>query len=654
MAEKFVDDLYEPLKVSQKLGREIAEYFATAVKNAKSGRGLLEQRWERAHKLFEGIRPEKSWPWKDCANTHIPLVSTHASAIHARFMTSIFGQEPMWTVKPRQKKYLEFCNAATDGLDWSAKNEMGLYEAVRDAAWDAVKLNLGVLKCSWKREVGTYKRFVTDKKGKKRIKEVEGVLVNKPVVESIQPNLFVWEDGARDIQTAEWVCHILRLSPSQIRHMYRTSRLLTDKDALLQTANYVIEDAIDRQLQQNEGIFRSKQEYVEVYEVWGRYEVDGKLEELKLIVEPGTYSMPLLLHNPLFNKRRPFEILRLETREHSITGIGVADMIGDINEEMNVIHNQTIDATTVSICGMFGVRAGTPAWEALEKIHPGKRVPMVSDTDIKEIGLGPLKVNSLPLEEFLRSYAERRTGISDFGLGREPSPAHRGTATGTLAMIQEGNRKFDYQVADMRRAISNIGMCILSMEAQMFPDGRIIDVLGPDGQSWSQIQLLFPEDGPLEQAVVVEVNANTAAINRQAKRQDTIALFQLIMSFYAQAIELGEKISMPGHTPPFVEMTTQMARGGEILMRELLSAFENRQADEILPDLQELYAQIGALGLATGFAQTAGMGGPPGGAGEGGPGAAPGGPQSPPQRPGGGGPSQGSSFEGGMGGPGGG
>jgi len=620
MAEALIDNLYQPLKIGAKEGARLAEDLATKVKRAKADRSELEARWERAHKLFEGIRPAKTTPWVDAANTHIPLVSTHASAIHARFMTSAFGQEPVWTVKAKSPLFQDFAKAATEYMDWSARNEMGLYEAVRDAVWDAVKLNLGILKASWVREEGPIRKYQRGKDGKMRLVEQKGVIKNQPLVEAVAPHMFVWSPGATDIQTAEWVAQIHRLSPLQLRHLFKRSHFVQNRELILATAGYAVDDRIVVQIEKNEGIFASDREFVEIYEVWADTEVNGELVKVKAMVEPSLGVFAALQPNPVLNRRRPFAALRLECREHSITGLGVGDQIGDLNEEANTVHNQMIDATTVSICQMFAVRQGSPAWEALESgIYPAKRIPKVSDSDVSVIEVGPMKATSLPLEEYIRSYAERRTGISDFGLGREPSASRRGTATGTLAIIQEGNRKFDFQVSDMRRGMGEIGMTVLGMIQQVYPEGRQLEVLGPAGESFNMINVAFPEDTPLEEAVSVEVIANSAAVNRQVKRQDSISLFQIVMSLYAQSFQLAQQLAMPGQPPPLIEMGVQMAKGAKILMQDILESFENRQADEIIPDLEELYAQIGAIGFAQGFAQAAGLGGPAGaGAGAGG------------------------------------
>ena len=612
MPHEYVENLYEPLRLPAEDMKKLAEDLATEVKNALEDRQPLIDRWVRAHKLFEGIREAKNFPFKDSANTNIPLVPTHGSAIHARFMTSTFGGEPFWTVKSKNPEFQDFAEAATEYLDWSQRNEMGLYEAVRDAVWDAVKLGLGVLKGSWVRKEGKKRKYVRGEKGKMRLVEEEGIIENRPKVEAIPPHLFVWAPGSTDIQSAPWVAQIHRMHPEDVRAMFKGSAFNGEKKEITDTATYILDDSFQRQLEKNEGIFAARKDIVELYEIWARKEIKGRLEEIKIILEPSTYAVAAAIANPILNRRRPFTIIRLEAREHSITGIGVADMIGDLNEEMNTVHNQTIDATTVSICGMFGVRPGTETWDVLDQIWPGKRIPMFQEGDVKEIGLGPLKVNSLPLEEYLRSYAERRTGISDFGLGREPSPARRGTATGTMAIIQEGNKKFDYQISDIRRGTGELGMLMLSLIQQMYPDGHEIKVLGADGAAFDTIRLIFPEDTPVEEAVAIEVQSNSASINRQMQQQNAMTLFQVMMSFYQQSFQLAQVLATPGLPPPLIELGAQMAKGGEVLMKDILASFENRKADDLIPDLEELYAQIGALGLAMGLAAQSGMGGPQG------------------------------------------
>lgn len=638
MAKLLLEDLYKQLTLTDEQRKAIGTHFTDEVKKAIASRLELERKWERSYRLYEGLRPRKDFPWRGAANVNVPLVPIHASAIHARFMTSLFSPEPFWRVRAKNPDYQDFAQAATDYLDWSQQSEFPFYEAVRDFAWDSIKYGLGVLKVTWKRRKGKKLRYERAEQGSAAgaepltIAEDEVLIDDRPDVISIPPHLFVWPNGYDNIQTMPWICHMLRYSPEEVQALEDEGWLYDVAETV--KAVQVIRDRIDMVQDEVIGFWPTVRNTCQLFEIWTKYKIpdsDRPPGELHIVVDSMTGKLLRCNPNPYFHRRRPFVLGRLEVREHTVAGIGITDMIGDMNDELNTIHNQTVDATTVATVQMYKVRAGSPAEAGLDQIWPGKRIPVSTPDDVQELAMGPLTTTSQPLETMVQQYAEKRTGISDFNLGREPTPARRGTATGTMAIIQEGNKKFDYQIRDMRMALGEVGSMLLALIQQMNPDGVVRQVLGRDADKFKAIKLIFP-DVPLDTAVSVEVVAGTATINRQVQRQDSITLFQLLMSFYQQSFQLGQLLAQPGIPPQLAMLGMQLAKGGETMMKEILLSFENRRGDELIPTLEDIYAQLYAGGAAQAAAQQAGMAGAPsgaGGPGGPGPGAGAGGPAGP-------------------------
>lgn len=624
MAVKTLDELYRQISLTPERATTVASEFATKVREAKAKRRDLEERWERAIKLYEGKREPKTHPTKDASNIHVPMVATHGSAIHARFMTSVFGQAPMWKVSHRNPQYQDFAESATEYMDWGRTNQWPMYTATRDFTFDAIKVGLGVMKVTWLRRMGTELRY----NEKQEIIEEKTLIEDRPHVESIPPEFFVWSDGATDVQTADWVCHIRHFSVMEMLRRGKAGEISNQQEAL--KALGVPFERVQWARDEVAGELPTRTDQViETYEIWCRYDINGngEPEELQLEIEPTGGIVLRCNPIPFFHRRRPFVIGRLEVIEHKIAGFGVADMIGDINEEVNTVHNQTIDAAKYSNLSMFTVRAGTPAWDATENLHSGLRIPVLQDTDFKGVPMGDFRASSIALEGNAHASAERRTGISDFSVGREPTPGRRGTATGTLAIIQEGNKKFDFQVRDIREALGEAGFMLLSLIDQMNPTGLVQEVLGLDGVAMESLRLSFPRDVPLHKAVSVEVVPSSAAVNRQIQRQDMVQLYQLWSSFAQQALQLGFTIQQMGQiSPALLSLITKTAKGGEVLMEEILQAFENRRKDELIPDLESIFNEIGAQGaqLAAGLQAVGqlvqGVGGAGQGAGAGGPG----------------------------------
>lgn len=616
---KVAEGFYKQIELEKDARLKLIDHFTEEINRAKGDRRELEERWERAHRLFEGRRTEKNFPWPGASNIHIPLVSSHVAAIHARFMTTLFTPEPFWRVRARNPETQDFSTAATEFMEWAHINQFDWYGPVRDFSLDAIKLGIGILKVTWSRKRGKVFRYDENYD----IVEDDIDIEDQPKVEAVNPVHFLWPLDYDDIQTAPWICHEMIMTIGELKTL-QSQGVLFNVDKLI-GAESTIKDDVTIERDRLEGIVGGARYAAKIWEIWGRYDIngDGIEKEIQAIIEPGTSTILRLNPNPYFHRKRPFIVGRLEAREHRLVGSSVSDQIGALNEEINTVHNQAVDATTSGIIQMFKVRKGSPAdiGDSLNQIYPAKKIPVGQMDDVEELSLGPQKVNSLPLEQEDRQYAERRTGISDFNLGREPSPSRRGTATGTLAIIQEGNKKFDFQIKDMRTALGTAGVMILELYRQMNPEGIVQEVLGSEAETFSTIRVVFPEE-PLLKAISIEVVAGTASVNRQVQRQDAMTVFQIMTTFYQQAFQLGQLLSQPGIPPPLAEMAVRLAGGADVMMREILNSFENRRADELLPDMEEIFSAIFQQAqLTQRLTQSAGLQGAPGNVqGAGGPG----------------------------------
>lgn len=234
---QFAEDFYQQIKLGgEEEEKKIVSHFTQEIRKAIGDRSKLEKRWRRAHAMYEGLRPEKTHPWKGASNTNIPLVAIHASAIHARFMTTLFNPPgPFWHVRSRNPDYQDFSVSATDFLDWSRSNQFDLYDAVRDFAWDSIKLGMGVLKVSWIKREGTVYKNVEQSDGKFKIQKDTKTLEDRPNVEAVPPEKFIWPAGYDDVQTCPWVCHVNNYTKGQIKALKESKYIFGKIDDLVET-----------------------------------------------------------------------------------------------------------------------------------------------------------------------------------------------------------------------------------------------------------------------------------------------------------------------------------------------------------------------------------------------------------------------------------
>src|SRR3990167_6960504 len=74
------------------------KFLAQAFGNYDSA-NAARQKWlqdkEDGLKLYWGIRKSKDFPFKNCANLHVPLIRTIADTLHSNIMGSIDTEKPI-------------------------------------------------------------------------------------------------------------------------------------------------------------------------------------------------------------------------------------------------------------------------------------------------------------------------------------------------------------------------------------------------------------------------------------------------------------------------------------------------------------------------------------------------------------------------------
>jgi len=377
-----------------------------------------------------------------------------------------------------------------------------------------------------------------------------------------------------------------------------------------------------------------------IYEIWANFSLDkGKVPDpIVVTYHPPTRTILRCIYNPHVDNRRPFFKGRFLAQEGQREGIGIAQQLYQIQEEISTIHRQGVDNSTIANTKFFVGRRG--AVRNTTRIWPGRFLTVPDPSkDLVAMQMGDVGPSLKDLEVSALSYAERRSGITDYQLGRESSIlGGRATATGTLAIIQEGNRRFDLNVRDMRDALGKVGQMVLLLNAQYRPREMAYFVEGEDGQ-WVERALDLPRDF-IADGIGIELTASTATINREIEKQGLITVMGLVTQYYQQIMSIGQMaMQMPG---PMQQLAFKAMESSSYFMQRIVQAFDIKDMDAVLPtaimeELENAQQQQGA-----GAPQVPGGPGAPNGAMGGAVGAPPGMPgggggppmQPGPQRPG--------------------
>lgn len=320
----------------------------------------------------------------------------------------------------------------------------------------------------------------------------------------------------------------------------------------------------------------------DLYECWLKWPTpDGKFR-------PRTIATYHLASNTLLrglydtHTLLPFSLARLFYRDGQIYGYGYCETMWSFQEETSEIHNSRLDNRTVS---------NTRAWRVSpdSKLHAGYRfypnctVPAEKD-EVEAMSMGDVSNQSIDDERENLELAERRAGVSPpmqgFGTG---SMGKRGVynSMGTLALMQEGNRRTDLNISDFRYAHTRLGRIILADYAKYGVSARLLDMFG--GKAG---QLAQAVGAVKEGRLGLPVYSSTASLNREVEKQNDYILVNIMRQHYIGVGQLVAQINNQTTPPDLKEYLIKVVKASNVIMKSVLRNFDKEDIDTLVPDVE--------------------------------------------------------------------
>lgn len=546
---------------------------------------LLESALDENHLLWmaEPAVRQRNFPWRGSSNVVIPLIGTTVDSIHARVVNTIFGVEPFWTCRALHKSFAKVAKPVENFMDWSRKVEFDLYREVKSWALEIIQDGQAWMKVPWEVSVDRYfdpvqKRYIEDRR---RRPNPQHVLLNDIIIQA----------GVGCADQAEWKSHRVRVTDTELAwRAYMKVFTQKDVDTIIDMKEDISPDH-DR-ASADADTLEVKSKLNTLHEMWCTMPIPGRKggppEAFVATYHKPTKKILRIIHNP--NMSGSDNLIRSKFVEvkGKDWGLGIARMLRGLQAELTTIHNQQVDNATLANTRFFvgrrnQVREGTRIW-------PG-RVLTVSDPDkdLKTIQLGDVYESMYRLEISVNAIAEKRTGITDYALGRESSVlGSRATATGTLAVLQEGNRRFDLNIRDMRSGLGKVGSAVLQLNQQFRKKGIAYFVQGEEEGQYTEFTLDLPREF-VRDKLGIELTASTATINRQVEQQGLIALLGTLL----QNLQVGQQAAMVIANPQVPaeakEFTAKAFDGITEIVKRIAGTFDQKDADMLVP------AMMGAI-----------------------------------------------------------
>jgi hypothetical protein len=526
-------------------------------------------------------------------------------------MNRLFGFDRVWDVTSihpttevginaetaQPLTWVDLANAIQDYMAFESgpTGNMDVYDPVHDAILECIKLGSSILYNPWvslesKDIVHNFDTGIFERGA------------DTTVFDGLQPRVIPLEDfylmpGYQDIHgpnAAPLVGHKYWLRKGQVwdrmhSGWFRRAPIKTVLDA--PGGGDRIEEIKDHQ-SWLEGVSESfttdrDEEYM-LHDLWVQYDINDDNFEESLFVTFHEQTRKVCRIQPFLYKTRPYVDFHYVRREGRFHSIGVPEMIETIQRGINTSFNQTVDNVTIANVRAHKIKRGSVTARTLGNVYPGKKILVDNMDDIQEYQLGEVYPSAFQVGLLLRDFAERRTGVSDFNLGRESEQLGRSsTATTTMALLQESTRRFDLYSKNIRRAISELGMQSLELVQQMKPTGRIYSVMDAKGELVERA-LVLPENIDIREHLRMTTTSAAASSNKEVMRQNALAAFGLLTQYLERVFGLAQIMASPQIPEPLRKMAYDMSQTAERLMGRVLEGFDLPDIASFLPQLEGL------------------------------------------------------------------
>jgi hypothetical protein len=599
----------------------LTKFLEHELEKCYTERQRLVEDWKRWQTDYwaKPASEEKNFPFKRSANFIIPLNAIAVEAAHSRFMNTLFSVRPFWSVRPKSRQWIESARPVEDWLQTEVENPkaLNLFHFCTESLMELCKLGTAVGKSGYERVIKKTNIPTRDGLSEPRYVTVK----NSATLDYVPVANFLMRINEQDPQEATWVGEDHRFTWAQLKRMSASGRLEPEAvnsikhwwQSSVQTGDSEdYKDHVDK-LAKIEEIWK---EEFRTQEIWLSFDVDGDGYDEEIVLDYHHQSRTILSarYNWYEDLRRPYRLAQYIKVEGRWPGIGIGKQTEQFQKIVTTINRQRVDNATLANMRMFAIKS-TSGYGPGEPIFPGKIWTLDDPADIQPVQMSEIYQSSVFNEDSLIRYQEKRVGVNEIILGL-PQQGTPGTATGDLARIEEGNKRFSLVLKNIRHWLGLLGTDVLSNYQQFGDQNRHWLVLDERGEYVEKV-LNMPARLASEGAIV-EITVSDSTINRQVEQQQWIGLFQVLTNYYDRVLQLAQVL---GDQELFAQIGQRAMLASDEAIKRLLETFTITDTERFMltseesPDVREASSQPGGPagnGMAPRDALGPGAGGPAG------------------------------------------
>lgn len=595
--------VFTPVKLSKARKEDLSLWLQNQLKQTLGDRQALEDKWENALIQSRAQSPEGEleFPFVGASNIEFPLTDMHFQPVFADFYQTLHAPEDYFSVTAKRPDRVPHANAVREALTAIEQRYLKMRRVNSRALMDMITLGTSIYKNHW-----------FERRYNRKDYDENGVIVDKlkkisePRVEHVPLQKFFFPANSWSLDPdaqggTPWQAQQFELTPAKFREWSKGGETLPgfDKDAIKDVESWIATEAlpVDDEIREEDDFKPFADEKLKLFEVWCRFDVndDGIDEDLVVIFHLETKRLLRILHNPLMHGKWPFKATKY-LPWFGIYGRGLAEVDEWAQDSISNLMNAQLDNVLLSNTRMYSAPLGSNIQPG-EPVYPGKIWFVGPNESVGEIRMSDIYASLPNAMSQIMQFSEMRTGVSELKQGNITGLPSRTPATSLLAILQEGNKRFDMVLSAFRDVHSEIGTEILQ---------NLLQHTKEDPLRWQTFfeQAVGQEDAQLlgevmqggiigiEESFGVNVSATSAQVNKEVEKQSFIGLMQIVSQIYGQLVQTA--LLMSQVQDPTVLATAQAAyTAGTELLKRLLERFDIQNPSEYLPNLDALQQQQG-------------------------------------------------------------
>lgn len=560
---------------------DILTYLKEELQNAESERqGFMRKlaRWKVAYRAPIADGP-KNWPIWNSSNLTVPVIKEIVNTLAAQIVQSTLTSRPRWVLKDLALEWKPFVDPIERFLDIASDRDLKLKKIATPWLIEGVKLGTSILEMGWNVDARRVYKYTPDGKD---VYPSTAIFHDGPLPVHFPVQDFWIRFGETDIQQARWVARRIWMTEKELKVAEKQGKFFgLEKLHGRDRRGKDLASDVDEVIEETKP---GRRDLWEVFKVWLSWDIDGdgRDEELLLYFSRDALQFMSNRFNPNWHGRRPYVKFGYFPVEHRFYDEGLCEMLEDLQTGISDKHNKRADNETMSNAAMIIKRKMVKGIMPGDPIYSGKVIETADIwNDLREFRLSEPYPSTVQSEAILRQYAERLSGAGEAQSG-SAMPVSRTTASAQLALLQEQAKRVDLTVQSARESLDEVGMYTNFLYYQYGTNGKAIEWLGEAGRVVEAVYRLPRRVAEIGHAL--RVATPTSLQNRQVKRENAVALFNLLVQLYERIMPFAQLLA-PEQMP---EVAHGMVRSAKTYMLNVLQSFEETDPEDVLAGLTVL------------------------------------------------------------------